>query len=258
MKKKTPLPKKEMLRHKLFKINTLIPHFITVMAICSGLSSIRFSLESNFLSAAIAIFLACVFDGLDGKVARLLNTTSSFGAELDSLADTISFGVAPALFMYLYQLRSLGRFGWAICMFYCVCVVLRLARFNVMLDDEAKKPMWSNFYAVGAPAPAGAILTLSPFIFAKAFSLEPLQAFLCAIVVLVSCVVTISAIPTFSLKNISLTKNQVPLVILLISFFFIFSFSFPWLALCVIIFSYMLSLPFLYFQAKKLLKTSTT
>ena len=115
----------------------LLPNMLTLIGVCIGLTSIRFSLNGQFDLAVIAIIFAALIDGLDGRIARLIKGTSRVGKELDSLTDMISFGVAPAFIMYFWKLNTLGRFGWLVCLIYVICVALRLARFNVNSNQES-------------------------------------------------------------------------------------------------------------------------
>ncbi|MFM8801456.1 MAG: CDP-diacylglycerol--serine O-phosphatidyltransferase, partial [Tagaea sp.] len=142
-------------------MNRLIPNAITVAALCAGLSGIRFAMDGRWEWAVTAIVVAAILDGLDGRMARLLNGTSKFGAELDSLSDFVAFGVAPALIVYMWVLNAWGAAGWIICLAYAVCMALRLARFNTMLADP-NPPKWQGHFFVGVPAPAGAGLALLP------------------------------------------------------------------------------------------------
>src|ERR1700733_14675611 len=141
-------------------VNRIVPNVLTLLALCAGMTAIRFALNGNFPAAVYAIIVAGVLDGLDGRVARLLKVTSRFGAELDSLSDFISFGVAPAVVMYLWTMSALHSVGWAIVLFYAVCCALRLARFNTQLTVEPA-PHTAGFFT-GVPAPAGAGLVLMP------------------------------------------------------------------------------------------------
>ena len=139
----------------------ILPNMLTLIGVCIGLTSIRFALDEKFEFAIIAIIFAALFDWLDGRIARLIKGTSEVGKELDSLADVISFGVAPAFIMYFWKLNELGRFGWLLCLIYVSCVALRLARFNVNSNQE---PSWRDNFFEGVPSPAGGILVLSPLI----------------------------------------------------------------------------------------------
>ena len=156
MMKRRPVPR---LRDQ--SLNRLIPNMLTVMALCAGLTSIRYTLDQRWELAAIAIVVAAVLDGLDGRIARLLDGASKFGAELDSLSDFISFGVAPALLLYYWCMRGVGGIGWVLTMLLAVCCALRLARFNTKLDNT-DLPAWTSRFFTGVPAPAGAGLALLP------------------------------------------------------------------------------------------------
>lgn len=175
---------------------------MTVLALCAGLTSIRFALQGRWEQAVVAILVAAVLDGLDGRVARLLNAQSRFGEELDSLADAINFGVAPALLLYLWSLGQAGVLGWIAALALAVCCVLRLARFNAGLG-AADKPPWAFNYFTGVPAPAGAGLALLPI--AMGFELGgvvPGHPYLVALWSLVVAGLMISALPTFSFKRL--------------------------------------------------------
>ena len=139
----------------------ILPNMLTLIGVCIGLTSIRFALDGKFEFAVIAIITAGIIDGLDGRIARLINATSKVGKELDSLTDMISFGVAPAFIMYFWKLNTLGRFGWLLCLIYVICVALRLARFNINSEEE---PSWKDNFFEGVPSPAGGIIVLMPLI----------------------------------------------------------------------------------------------
>src|SRR5690242_12101900 len=141
-------------------VNRMVPNVLTLLALCAGMTAIRFAMNGQFQEATFAIIAAGVFDGLDGRLARLLKVTSPFGAELDSLSDFISFGVAPAAVLYLWTMSQLHSIGWAIVLFYAVCCALRLARFNTQIGAEPA-PWMANFFS-GVPAPAGAGLLMLP------------------------------------------------------------------------------------------------
>ena len=140
----------------------ILPNMLTLIGVCIGLSSIRFALDGKFEFAIIAIIIAAIIDGLDGRIARLIKGTSKVGKELDSLTDVISFGVAPAFIMYFWTLSELGRLGWLISLIYVICVALRLARFNVNSEAE---PSWKDNFFEGIPSPAGGVLVLMPLIY---------------------------------------------------------------------------------------------
>ena len=154
--------RKPRIRRRLphLSVNRMVPNVLTLLALCAGMTAIRFAVDGQFQYATFAIIAAGVFDGLDGRLARLLKATSPFGAELDSLSDFISFGVAPAAVLYLWTMSALHSVGWAIVLFYAVCCALRLARFNTQLVTET--PPWAANFFSGAPAPAGAGLLMLP------------------------------------------------------------------------------------------------
>lgn len=151
-------------RKRLFKpvpFRVIVPNIITLIALCLGLTAIRLAFEGRFEPAVIAIVAAAVLDGVDGRIARLLKGTSRFGAELDSLADFVNFGVTPALILYSFVLKDLKSLGWIAVLVFAIAMVLRLARFNVMLDDP-NRPEWQKNFFTGMPAPAGAVTSLLP------------------------------------------------------------------------------------------------
>ena len=141
----------------------VLPNIITVLAICAGLSAVRMAFEQRFDAAIGLILLAAVLDGLDGRMARLVKGTSRFGAEMDSLADAVNFGVVPALVLYIFVLDEAAQFGWIAALLYVIACTLRLARFNAMLDDP-NRPAWKKDFFVGMPAPAGALTAMLPLV----------------------------------------------------------------------------------------------
>src|ERR1700751_3539923 len=148
-------------RFRLIPVRMLLPNLITLLALCAGLTAIRLAVEDRLEWAVAAIVFAALLDGIDGRIARMLKGTSRFGAELDSLADFVNFGVAPALILYFWGLHELKSAGWIAAMVLAICAGLRLARFNVMIDDP-DRPAWTNNFFVGIPPPAGAITVLLP------------------------------------------------------------------------------------------------
>ncbi len=142
-------------------LRAMLPNAITAAALCAGLTGIRFAIEGDWKFAVLAVVLAGMLDGIDGRIARLLNAQSRFGAELDSLADSLSFGVAPALILYLWALKDLESFGWLAALAFAVCCALRLARFNARIDTD-EQPHKSAGFLTGVPAPVGAGLAFTP------------------------------------------------------------------------------------------------
>src|SRR5579871_888443 len=191
-------PKYLELRRRRFRpipVRMLVPNFITLLAICAGLTAIRLSTEGRMELAVGAIVFAAVLDGIDGRVARLIKGQSRFGAELDSLADFVNFGVAPALILYFWQLKELNNGGWIAAMVFAISDGLRLARFNATMDDPDKPPFAANFFT-GIPAPAGAICVLLPLY--VAFLGGPMfPAIVTAIYTLTIAFLMVSRLPVF-------------------------------------------------------------
>ena len=235
------------------KARMILPNALTLIGVCIGLSSIKFALDSKFELSIIAIIFAGLFDTLDGRVARLIKGTSLVGKELDSLADVISFGVAPAFIMYFWSLNNLGKFGWLLCLIYVVCVALRLARFNVNSNED---PSWKDNFFQGIPSPDGGILVLMPLI----FSLSEFDVFnanydliVPAFFIVISFLL-ISKLPTYSFKKIVIPRRMTIFVLFGIVLFFglllIYTFK-------VLIFGgliYIFLIPISYFYYKKIKK----
>ena len=155
------LRRNRLRRIRRIPMRFVLPNLVTLLAICLGLTGVRFAIEGHFDFAVYAIIVAAILDGLDGRIARALQGTSRFGAELDSLADFVDFGVAPALVLYLWSLHEHSSIGWFSALIFAIAGALRLARFNVMIDDP-NKPAWSANFFVGMPAPAGAMMVMLP------------------------------------------------------------------------------------------------
>ncbi len=189
------------------KTRVILPNMFTLVGVCIGLSSIKFAFDAKFTLSVIAIIVAAIIDGLDGRIARLIQATTKIGKELDSLTDVISFGVAPAFIMYFWKLNELGRIGWFICLIYVVCVALRLARFNV---NSGQEPSWRDNFFEGIPSPAGGVLVLMPLI----YSLSDIQIlninydFFVPILFVAVSILLISKVPTYALKKISVPRHM--------------------------------------------------
>jgi CDP-diacylglycerol---serine O-phosphatidyltransferase len=221
----------------------LIPNMVTVMALCSGLTGIRFAFEGRFHLAVIAIILAAVLDALDGRIARLIGATSRFGAELDSLSDFISFGVTPAIVLYLWCFAESGRIGWAVVLVFAVCMALRLARFNSALDDP-DRPAWATNYFTGVPAPAGAALVLMPLV--ASFELDFVWLHTPIWVggwMLFVAGLTVSRLPTFAFKKLKVRHWMVAPVLALVGALFAGLASEPWLTFVVAGLAYLVTIP---------------
>src|SRR3954470_1956324 len=190
-------------------INRLIPNMLTLFALCAGLTSIRFALDQRWEQAVLAILFAAVFDALDGRIARLLDSSSKFGAELDSLSDFVSFGVAPSVVLFMWTMQDVKGIGWALTLLFSSGMALRLARFNTKLDN-ADLPAWHSRFFTGVPAPAAAGLVLIPLIASLEFPLDILRRpFLVDPVMLAVAGLAVSRIPTFSFKRLKVTQALV-------------------------------------------------
>lgn len=223
----------------------LLPNLLTLLALCSGVTAIRLAAESRFEFAVTAILIAIVLDALDGRLARYLEGTSRFGAELDSLADFVNFGVAPAVMLYLWSLSSLHNFGWVVCLVLAIGCALRLARFNVALDDP-KNPSWMSGYFTGMPAPAGALLSLAPLYLGFLGIINEGHPFAKTIAVyeIIIATLMVSRVPTFSGKNFKRVPREfyMPLLAAL-AVFIAMLISYPWEALSILTLVYLVSIP---------------
>lgn len=224
----------------------LVPNLITLGAICSGLTGIRMAFEGRFELAVVAIVFAAILDALDGRVARFLQSSSSFGEQLDSLADFVNFGVTPAIIVYMWGLQDLRALGWAAALVFAICGCLRLARFNVMLEAP-NQPSWHVDFFTGVPAPAGALLCLLP-VYLGLLGVEPGGAVSGAVVLYVLFVgfLMASNIPTWSGKRAGarVSRRWVVPVMLGLILSIVLLFSYPWTVLTVVCLAYIATLPF--------------
>ena len=188
------------------KTRVILPNILTLVGVCIGLTSIKFAFDGKFELSIIAVIIAAIIDGLDGRIARLIKGTSKVGKELDSLTDVISFGVAPAFIMYFWALSETGRLGWLISLIYVVCVALRLARFNVSSNEESS---WKDNFFEGIPSPAGGVLVLMPLILSisefKVLNLN--YQIIVPIMFITISILLISKIPTYSFKRIAVPRS---------------------------------------------------
>ena len=235
------------------KARMLLPNTLTLINVCIGLSAIKFALDEKFELSIIAIIFAAIFDALDGRVARLLKGTSLVGKELDSLADVISFGVAPAFIMYFWSLNNLGKLGWLMTMIYVVCVTLRLARFNVSSNVE---PSWKDNYFEGVPSPAGGMLILMPLIFSLSnIDLVKINYDVTVpIFFIIISFLLISKIPTYAFKKIIIPRRMSIFALFGIVLFFglLLIYTFIVLVICGMI--YISLIPIGYFSYQKIYK----
>src|SRR6478752_3630371 len=232
-------------RFRLIPVRTLVPNLITLLALCAGLTAIRLSVEDKLEWAVAAIVFAALLDGIDGRVARMLKGTSRFGAELDSLADFVNFGVAPALILYFWGLHELKSAGWIVALVFAICAGLRLARFNVMIDDP-NKPIWAGNFFTGIPAPAGAITVLLPIY--VAFLGAPtglVMVWLTFFYTLLIALLMVSRLPVFSGKRVGkrVPPEMVLPVFVMVVLFFAMLVSYPWQVLALGTLAYLACLP---------------
>lgn len=199
-------------KRRALPIVTLLPNLLTIAAICAGLTAIRFGYQGDFERAVRLVLLAVVLDGIDGRLARLLRVQSKVGAELDSLADFLNFGVAPGLIIHAWALQDFRSAGWIAVLGYAVCCVLRLARFNVSSREATDK---TGDFFVGVPSPAGAILAMLPMYVSFSFSNAPLAPpALIAGYLLAIGLLMISRLPTYSFKNVSIYRENARFLVL--------------------------------------------
>ena len=239
-------PPGRRLRFKPIPVRMLLPNVITLLALCAGLTAIRMAFENRLDLALVAIVFAALLDGLDGRVARMLKGTSRFGAELDSLADFVNFGVAPALILYFWGLFELKSVGWIAALVFAICAALRLARFNVMADVP-NQPAWAGNFFTGIPAPAGAITVLLP-IYLNFLGAERGTAMVWTTFVytLLIALLMVSRLPVFSGKRVG--KRVPPEIVLpvfvTVVLFFALLVSYPWEVLATGTLIYLACLPF--------------
>ncbi len=246
-------PKKNIKLVSEKKTRIILPNMFTLIGVCIGLSSIKFAFDGNFKFSIIAIIVAAIIDGLDGRIARLIKGTSRVGKELDSLTDVISFGVAPAFIMYIWSLNQIGRVGWLICLIYVMCVALRLARFNISSESESS---WRDNFFEGIPSPAGGVLVLMPLVYSfSEFQIIKLNYDLFVpILFIIISILLISKVPTYSLKKIKVQRSFTIFLLLGVAFYFglILIYTFNALVLSAVI--YFLIIPissFHYIQISK-------
>jgi len=240
-----PVPPPRRRRFKAIPVRTLLPNLITLLALCAGLTAIRVAVEGKIDWAIAAIVLAALLDGIDGRLARMLKGASRFGAELDSLADFVNFGVAPALILYFWGLQELKSAGWIVALVFAICAGLRLARFNVMIDDP-NKPAWAANFFTGIPAPAGAITVLLP-IYLTFLGLPSglVVVWFTFFYALAIAILMVSRLPVFSGKRVGkrVPPEMVLPVFVVVVLFFALLVSYPWQVLSLGTFAYLGCLP---------------
>lgn len=240
-----PSPRPFRRRFKSVPVRTLLPNLITLLALCAGLTAIRVAVENNIQLALAAIVFAALLDGVDGRLARMLKGTSRFGAELDSLADFVNFGVAPGLILYFWGLHELHSAGWIAAMVFAICAGLRLARFNVMIDAP-DKPAWAGNFFTGIPAPAGAITVLLPiYLNLLGVSNGLVTVWVTLFYTLAIALLMVSRLPVFSGKRVGkrVPPEMVLPVFVLVVLFIALLVSYPWPVLTIGTLAYLACLP---------------
>ncbi|MCO6387826.1 CDP-alcohol phosphatidyltransferase family protein [Aliihoeflea sp. 40Bstr573] len=227
-------------------LRLILPNLVTVLAICAGLSGIRLAFEGRFEIAVAMVLIAAFLDALDGRLARMLKASSSFGAQMDSLADIMNFGVAPALVLYAFALDGAGAVGWTAALVFAIACCLRLARFNVMLDDP-DRPAWQNDYFVGVPAPAGALLVLMPvYLGLIGVPVNQTFSFVAAAFTVAVALLLVSQLPVYSGKSSGMRVRRdlvLPLMLAIVGYVALL-FSYTWTTLALTAAAYFAMLPF--------------
>jgi CDP-diacylglycerol--serine O-phosphatidyltransferase len=225
-------------------INRLIPNILTLFALCAGLTSMRFAMDGRWEFAVLAILFAAVFDALDGRIARLLDSSSKFGAELDSLSDFVSFGVAPAIVLFMWTMEDMKGMGWALTLLFSAGMALRLARFNTKLDN-ADLPAWHSRFFTGVPAPAAAGLVLLPLIGWLQFrDFDALRSpYVVGPVMLAVAGLAVSRIPTFSFKRLKISQALVLPTMIVVAVLTALALAEPFATLLLILLAYICSIP---------------
>ena len=237
--------------NNFFPIYRLFPNIITITALCCGMSAIRFSMSSKWENAVIFIIIAAFLDGIDGKLARLLKASSSFGAQLDSLADFLSFGIAPALVSYLWYMQNTPAkaIGWAVSLIYTICCAVRLARFNTIMDD-IDKPSWTDKFFVGVPSPVAACLALIPMMINFQYNIT-FPAILFISYILLIGLLMASRVPTFYVKRISIKQGLTSIALVFAGLIIVSLIIEPWITLPIMGLFYIISIPVSIYKFKK-------
>lgn len=241
--------RRTLFRHRRIPVKALLPNLFTLLSLCAGLTAIRMAIELKFEAALLLIVAAALIDGIDGRLARALKVQSRFGAELDSLADTVNFGVGPALILYIWGFGNLQSFGWVAAMVFACCMGLRLARFNAAIDTE--KPKWMSNYFTGIPAPAGAMVVLLP-LYLNGTGLIRVTDYpaLIAIYVLAIAFMLVSTIPTWSGKLLGerISRDYVLPILAGVALVLGLLWSYPYQTASVLTIAYLALVPFSYRQ----------
>ncbi len=246
-------------KDKSFNLAKVLPNLVTLFGLCIGLSAIRFAIEESFVQAISFLFIAAFLDGVDGRLARFLNSSSNFGAQLDSLVDFVNFGIVPVLIIYIWinQYNDIYVLDWAMVLFFAVCMAIRLARFNVDIEKaDGSEQKLEKYFFYGIPAPCGAVLAVLPIIFSYEFGYNSIfsSAENIALYVLVLAVLLASTIPTFSIKTISINNEYLYVTLIIMGLIIVGLVTQPWITLIVLAFLYVSSIPIsilTYFKLKR-------
>jgi CDP-diacylglycerol--serine O-phosphatidyltransferase len=239
-----------------FSINRLIPNILTLLALCAGMTAIRFALQDKFEPSAIAILVAAVLDGVDGRIARFLKATTVLGAQLDSLSDFVSFGIAPPVLLFVWTLSQFQSFGWAVVVIFAICCALRLARFNAQLGIEP--PAFAYNFFVGVPAPAAAVLAILPMLLSFQLGDTLLRSPYLNVPVLAGVsALMVSRVPTYSFKRFRVRREWVLPTLLVIGALAAFITTEPWGTLSMIALLYLGSIPASWLAHRKLRHAAT-
>ena len=235
---------------KKLSLRSLIPNLFTFFSLTLGLTALKFAIESKWQISVSLVVFASFLDNIDGKIARLLKSNSNFGVELDSLSDLISFGVTPAIIVYLWSKSLMIDGVWAMVIFYAICSSSRLAKFNITSHENKSETDIRFFSGISTPAAAG--LTLLPMMLNFRFNVEIfLNEYFIKFYLLIPSILMITNIPTFSLKGIKFEKKLIPLVIILLASFLSLLLTDFWLAMIILISVYFLSIPLAFYDFKK-------
>jgi CDP-diacylglycerol--serine O-phosphatidyltransferase len=244
-------------RFRPVSMRVLIPNLITLMALAAGFSAVRMAYEGHMDFAVYLVLVAALFDALDGRIARLLRGTSRFGAELDSLADFLSFGAVPALILYFWEMKEAGATGWIAALVFVICAALRLARFNIAIDDPTKPAWMANFFT-GMPTPAGAIVVMLPLYLAM-LGLPALPSPLLVGYTIAVGLLMVSTVPVFSGKKMGtrVPRDMVVALFIVVIALFGLLVSYPAAVLAAGTIAYLISLPFGYLKARRLARNDS-
>lgn len=237
---------------KYLPVGMVLSSMITLTSIAAGMTSILLAAHGYFEKAVIAIILAAVLDGFDGRVARMFKAASQFGVELDSLADSISFGVAPAFVLYFFSASEVKSLGWVVVVVYAICCVLRLARFNTMTGDE-KVPVYWNYFFTGVPAPAGGLLALTPmFLFLATENPIFKSPYVIISFLIVVGFLMVSRVPTLSLKKMRIPNENLIAILVLFAIVLVFLYLHFWYVISLMGIVYVLTIPYTVYQFLKM------